>query len=282
MTTAMDSVQRRAWAGLRCALARQRPDVAIGGSGYVTRYEDNLLSLVEARDFEDDLRRGDGNELESKFCAAHSSAALAVNCFVPFRRRIGDLVLPLSGGFQTLEFERKCPTGLRGGQPPNLDVLLTGDAGIVGIESKLTEHLGKRPPAYFSDAYVEQIRDERCEEGYFSEMLRLRKEPDAYVWLDAAQLIKHAFGLAYTFGREAQVTLFYVYWEPENHREFPQFAAHRNEIEDFRGRVANSYPAFMAMNYLELWRFWRQRTPAQSWLSRHLDELEARYGIAIE
>ena len=281
MATAEGSVKRRACAGLQRALARWYPDATICKNGYVSDYRDNLLTLAEPRDFEDDLKSGDGNELDGKFRAAHSSAALAVNCFAPFRRRIEDLTLPQSDVFQTLHFEKKCPTGLRGGRPPNLDVLLEGRAGIIGMESKLTEHLDKRGPSDFSHAYTEKIKDGRREEGYFREMLRLKEKPSAYVWLDAAQLIKHAFGLANTYRHEARVALLYIYWEPVNHADFSQFAAHRDEIAEFKKRVADSRPVFEAMSYQELWRFWRERTPMQSWLSGHLDELEARYGVAI-
>ncbi len=98
-------------------------------------------------------------------------------------------------GSRPLAFERKCPTGLRGGRSPNLDVLLTGANGIIGIESKLTS-FWHHNRASFSPAYAEQIRDARREQGYFLEMQRLTEAPEAYAWLDAAQLIKHAFGLA--------------------------------------------------------------------------------------
>jgi hypothetical protein len=46
-------------------------------------------------------------------------------------------------------------------------------------------------------------------------MLRLIDAPDCYAWPDAAQLIKHAFGLAGRFGGRP-VTLLYLYWEPAN------------------------------------------------------------------
>jgi hypothetical protein len=46
-------------------------------------------------------------------------------------------------------------------------------------------------------------------------MLRLIDAPDCYAWPDAAQLIKHAFGLAGTFGGPP-ATLLYLYWEPAN------------------------------------------------------------------
>ena len=106
-------------------------------------------------------------------------------------------------------------------------------------------------------------------------------KPRAYSWLDAEQLIKHAFGLAHTYGQVARVTLLYFYWEPVNHADFPQFAEHRDEVDEFKKRVAGSRLAFSAASYQALWRSWRQRAPAHSWLARHLDALESRYKLAI-
>jgi hypothetical protein len=234
--------------------------------------------MVSAADFEADLSAGDGNELQTKFRAAHSSSGLAVNCFAPFRCRIADLTLPDGGAFETLQFEQKCPTGLRGGRAPNLDVLLTGPDGVVGIESKLSEFLAPHR-AEFSPAYAEQIRDERRDQGYFCEMLRLIDAPNSYVWLDAAQLIKHAFGLARTF-RDGPVTLLYLYWEPANPDVRPEFAAHRQEIATFAERVAGSTPRFRAISYPDLWRSWDAARPAD-WLARHLEALRGRYEITL-
>ena len=101
-----------------------------------------LLPPVGLADFEDDLQAGDRNELEGKFKAVHSSSALAVNVFAPFRARSSELIVPGSRFITGLEFERKCPIGV-GGKAPNLDILLTGPAGIIGIESKLTEPLSR-------------------------------------------------------------------------------------------------------------------------------------------
>lgn len=270
-------VRTRALVALRSALARQRPDGLIDDNGYAADFRGNLLPMVLPEDFEADLSAGDGNELQTKFRAAHSSSALAVNCFAPFRRRIGDLAMPGGAAFDQLQFERKCPTGLRGGRSPNLDVLLSGPTGVVGIESKLTEYL-VRHRAAFSPAYAEQIRDGRRDHGYFREMIRLLDAPDSYVWLDAAQLIKHAFGLARTF-RDRSTTLLYLFWEPQNPDACPEFAAHRAEIAAFAERVADTGPSFVAMSYPELWETWAQTGPV--WLTSHLAELRARYLVAI-
>lgn len=268
---------KRARAALREALARSRPDIVVDDKGYVSSFRENLVPLVALEDFEADLSQGDGNELESKFRAAHSSSALGVNCFSPFRRQMSDLVLPGLPGCVDLQFERKCPTGLRGGKSPNLDVLASGPMGVVGIESKLTEYLSKHS-ASFSPAYADQIRDARREQGYFREMERLMDAPNTYVWLDAAQLIKHAFGLARTFG-DQPTTLLYLYWEPANPECSAEFAQHRREIELFAERVSGSTPTFVAMSYPELWASWRRAAP--EWLVGHMRQLEARYLVRL-
>ena len=271
-------VRKKVLNALRHALVRRKPDVPIDGNGYARDFQDTLLTMVSVADFEEDLDAGDGNELETKFRAAHSSSGLAVNCFAPFRTRMTDLVLPHAAEFTHLQFERRCPTGLRGGRAPNLDLVLSGPSRVTGIESKLTEFL-TRHRARFSPAYAEQIRDQRRESGYFHEMLRLIDAPDSYQHLDAAQLIKHAFGLARTFP-DQDVALVYLFWKPANPDDHGAFARHREEIAAFARRVAGSTPAFHAMSYPELWAFWRQTQPAP-WLLPHLDALRERYLVRV-
>lgn len=232
---------------------------------------------VGREDFEADLMAGDGNELAGKFRAAHSSSALAVNCFAPFRRHPTDLRLLEAAGFEGLRFERKCPTGLRGGRAPNLDVLVEGQDGVIGIESKLVEFLALHR-ADFSPAYEQQIQDDRREQGWFREMLRLMQAPEAYQLLDAAQLIKHAFGLGHVY-RGRPVTLLYLFWEPADAAGHPVFARHRDEIAAFAERVAGSTPPFAAMSYPELWERWDGDAPA--WLAEHLSALRARYAVSL-
>lgn len=277
-TLSGSQTRTRALSALRDGFRQQHPDTSIDAKGYATDFRDTLLPLVLPEDFEAELSAGDGNELQTKFRAVHSSSALGVNCFAPFRSRIADLALPGVGSIDTLAFEQKCPTGLRGGRAPNLDVLLSGPGGVVGIESKLTEYLTPHRAA-FSPAYAEQIRDARREQGYFREMLRLMDEPDSYVWLDAAQLIKHAFGLAKTFG-DQPVTLLYLFWEPANPSASEVFAAHRQEIAAFAERVAGSTPVFRAMSYPELWSSWQDAEPAH-WLAPHIAALRKRYEVTI-
>jgi len=257
----------RAIQALSEALSLQHPDITLDLKGYAADFHGTLLPGGFPEDFEGDLSSGDGNEPETTFRAAHSSSGLAVNCFAPFRQRIADLTIPRHSGFDTLQFERKCPTGLRGGRAPNLDVVLTGPDSVLAIESKLTGYLSAHR-ADFSPAYETQIRDARRDQGYFREMLRLRDRPDHYTWLDAAQLIKHAFGLARTFP-DRPVTLLYLFWEPANPNAGPEFAAHRDEIEEFRARVAGSSPTFEAMSYPELWQSWSDSDSTSGFAGHH-------------
>jgi hypothetical protein len=269
----------RAIAALSKAFTLHHSNIALDPKGYAADYRGTLLSGVLPEDFEADLSSGDGNELETKFRAAHSSSGLGVNCFAPFKQRIADLTLPGHGAFAGLQFERKCPTGLRGGRAPNLDVVLTGPSNVVAIESKLTEYLSPHR-AKFSPAYGAQITDVRRRQGYFHEMLRLLDHPDHYKWLDAAQLIKHAFGLARTFP-DRPVTLLYLFWEPMNPDASPEFAAHRAEIKDFKSRVEGSSPVFEAMSYAELWQAWCENAALPEWVQEHRENLERRYLVSI-
>lgn len=263
---------------LKCGLLATRPGVELDEYGYTSSFVQNLLPVVVPADFEADLRQGSGRELEDKFLAAHSSSALAVNSFGPFRRHASDLVIGGKAGLSIVGFERKCPVGLRGGTPPNLDLVLEGPDMVVGIESKCTEYLS-RHSARFSEAYANQISDARRQSGWFAEMVRLSKAPDDYCWLDAAQLIKHAYGLARTYpGKPVQ--LLYLFWEPPNAQEFAVFGQHRSEVARFTDRVAGSFPSFAAMSYSELWNGWANASPA-AWLLQHLSLLRARYDQPI-
>ena len=175
-----------------------------------------------------------------------------------------------------MAFERKCPSGLDG-TPPNLDLVVESSRHVLAIKSKCVEYLTPKTAA-FSHAYFDQITDGRRDSGWFCEMVRLRDEPRAYQFLDAAQLIKHAFGLARGF-RGRPVTLLYLWWEPINADADPVFGRHRAEIAGFADRVAGSSPDFISMSYGALWREWGDAGPPD-WLARHLSDLRARYAVA--
>ncbi len=96
---------------------------------YLSSSAYNLIEGVKAEDFVKDLACAAGNELVShdgkpeKFCAAHSSSALVVNSFGPFRNHPERLSWEEMGGFSRAWFEKKCRNGLRTHIPPHLDFL---------------------------------------------------------------------------------------------------------------------------------------------------------------
>lgn len=257
--------------------ARCAPHTFLDEKGYVGEAVANLIDGVALADFEADLRQGDGNELAGKFRAAHSSSALAVNTFAPFKSRPHELQIPGGDGFQSLCFEQKCPHGLLGRRSPNLDVVLVGATGVLAIESKCLEPLTPHV-AEFAPAYDAEIRGARRDTPWFREMLRLIREPRTYRWLDAAQLVKHAFGIAHTF-RDRPTTLLYLFWEPSNPEAYPIFAEHRAEVARFAECIRVGSPNFFAMSYPELWRSW-DASPRPEWLRQHVARLRARYAVA--
>ena len=214
-----------------------------GFPGCFARIEDNLLPGITSDLYQSEYRAGAGDELEwahrngrmcpPKMHAAHSSSALVVSTFAPWKRSLGELALCGYRQFSSLRFEVKLPTGL-GGIPPHVDVLAeTPDNGVVAIESKATEFLQEHR-SVFAGSYG-SVRWPACVEAYTAAMRRLHADPSRFVHLDAAQLIKHALGLGTRYGAKA-VTLLYAFWEPANRNEYPEFDRHSDEVQD-RGHV---------------------------------------------
>ncbi|MBW1915184.1 MAG: hypothetical protein JRI86_09620 [Deltaproteobacteria bacterium] len=73
--------------------------------GYVKTPEQNLLDDISLDGFRADLEQGDGNEFYKKFCAVHSSSALAVNCFDFWKSRLYQFSMLGRTRFNLLQFE---------------------------------------------------------------------------------------------------------------------------------------------------------------------------------
>ena len=259
---------------MRDGLLRENPTTAMDDRGYVEDWRSNLLSGIDARKIAADLGAGKGGELASKFRAAHSSAALAVNAFGPFRD--GEMVVPMPyvGNVKIEQFECTFPTGVAGGTPPHLDVAARGENGVVAIESKCLEYLTPKA-AEFSSAYQKLTR--LSSTGWFKEMERLRDDPRSYEALDAAQLVKHAFGLMNSAGEGA--TLVYLFWEPFDANGHYFFRRHRDEIAWFSERVHGDELRFVSLSYLDLWKAWENS--GEDNLVKHADRLRSRYGGSL-
>ena len=186
--------QQRDWAAKR--------EIGVDSSGYTKDFDANLFQPLHPETMAD-FRRGDGDELGRKMRALHSSSALVVNIFDYWRGRPMDwLVDALSLGSEpsSVRFEVQFRTGLRG-NPPNLDLAFAlADGRTVAVESKFTEtyarasHSEPFKPKYFPNG--KRLWHDRglprCEELAG----RLYRGERPFRYLNAAQLLKHALGLA--------------------------------------------------------------------------------------
>jgi hypothetical protein len=279
-------------AALISALA-DRPDSHVDGDGRAHRLEQNLIDSItigQLRRATMQIEKGDGGELRPQdphrppMHSAFSSAALEVNSFAPWISREEHLLLGGYDGFESLEFERKCPIWPEHQLGhPNLDlVAYPRDGGIVAVESKCTEHLGIKL-GRFEPAY-EDKRD-ALSEGWLRRYEELLGELDRplgrrlYSHFDAAQMVKHYLGLKRTFPHR-QITLLYLYWEPKNAGDEVAFQRHRDEVENFSNGLDDPNVTFAAQSYPELWSDWAASVD-QQWVRSLVSELRARYVIPI-
>jgi hypothetical protein len=235
-------------ASSRIALARrQRRWADLNGirydaRGFVTDLATNLRAPLTAIARAEHAR---GSELTAtttrppRLHSLTSSAALVENFFGWWRDRdLSGLVVALGldgGEGARLTLEEPLPTGLAG-DPPLVDVALRWPHGrLVAIESKLGEWLVRRPrnKTAFKDKYFprEQVWSAaglpRCQ-ALADDLQRGRERPK---FLHAAQLLKHALGLAKSGASKS--TLLYLYFDCAGR----EAATHRSEIERIVERV---------------------------------------------
>ncbi|MEQ1782938.1 MAG: hypothetical protein ABMA14_16360 [Hyphomonadaceae bacterium] len=206
------------------------------------------------------LADADGDEINSgKLQNPDSSAMLAVNAFGWFIER--PALLPpfpeLEGVFPAsmVEVEFKARFPWRGGRHPSLDAAVETATHFIGIESKRYEPFRDTKSVNFSDAYDRPVWGENM--GPFEKMRdQLRSRDIKFDYLDAAQLVKHAFGLV-TEGvrRKKTPALVYLYSEPARlagkdiHPE--AIDRHRQEVREFGLAVAGAEVGFSAVSYRE-------------------------------
>lgn len=243
--------------------------VCSDASGYVPHLEDNLrvaLSSAARSAFADGPELRPRRRRPPKLLALHSSAALVANVFDYFSERDPT---PLAAAFGLdarivrLRFEAAFPSGLPG-QPPTVDVALVLDSGAqLAVESKFSEWLVRRPrhKAVFKPKYFPVGRGVWAECGLprcqaLAEDLQARTE--RFKHLHAAQLLKHALGLAVWAASESRsnpahsapsFALCYLYYDWPGRES----GVHRAELERFAARVAGEL-RFSVLTYQALHR----------------------------
>jgi hypothetical protein len=205
--------------------------------GCVRELADNLRAPLDCATL-GELRRGSeltpGAARPARFYSLCSSAALVVNVFGWWRGRDQTALLQAlqvgGPGGTALELEKALPTGLPG-DPPTVDVALyRPDGRCVAIESKFAEWLTPRPRSKraFKDKYFAQGRPVLAAAGLprcqaLAEELQAGRERLKY--LNGAQLLKHALGLASNGLRTS--SLVYLYFD----RPGKEGSAHRAEAD---------------------------------------------------
>ena len=242
--------------------------------GYTLSPQENLLAGINWALVEDDLRHGAGDELRMKFRAVHSSAALAVNCFGPFKDHPEALRLLEKQGAKQVEFEHKLPIFGEVGAP-NIDVWIDRGQDVLAVESKLLEYFTPKK-AEFSAAY----EDLASESDPIWWRVYERAREGRHRHLDEAQLVKHYFGLNAFRKKNPEgpvVTLLYIFWEPLNWQDVEECRQHRDEVKEFENSLFGSHIQFLWMSYNDLWEEWR----AIPELEKHAQRLMDRYQVRL-
>ncbi|MFN3348900.1 hypothetical protein [Pseudorhodoplanes sp.] len=212
-----------------------------------------------------------GNEIASgKFLSRESSAALVANTFGWFLGRAVDLP-PLVGcddlgwpaGDVGLEVVLRFPWS--GGRHPCLDAVVQTGAALIGIESKRYEPFRAKQEPHLSEAYWRPVWGDAMA-GYERIRDGLLDGSTAFARLDAAQLVKHAFGLRTVVHMDKRMlgkrpVLFYLYAEPKSWPDGrpiyeADIVAHRAEIALFAAAVSGDEVAFASASYRDLLGAW--------------------------
>jgi|TARA_R110000868_G_C10970252_1_gene769694 hypothetical protein len=227
------------------------------------------------------LDRAGGNEIASgKFDSPESSAALAVNGFGWFIER--PALLPPFPGLDdvewppvSVEIERQMRFPWNGGRHPWLDAAVVTDSCLIGLESKRFEPFRDTKHAVLSDAYDRAVWGEAMD-PWCAMRDGLRSAPSHFRYLDAAQLVKHAFGLVTEARRISRApVLFYLFAEPSRVSASVR-SEHRAEIEAFSVAVSGARVRFAASSWSEwLMRFASPATSPE--VAAHAEALRRKF-----
>ena len=229
------------------------------------------------------LGRSPGSELASgKFDSPESSAALAVNAFGWFLDRPRSLP-PLPGvpmgPPETVEIEAELRFPWTGGRHPWLDAAITPSTTLVGVESKRFEPFRPGKTTQFSEAYGSREWGQGM--ASFTAMRQaLTEGRQTYRCLDAAQLVKHAYGLKTQGLKRAKgAVLVYLHaapatWANGKPVSPDAIARHQAEIADFARAVKGDDVSFVALRWADLLADWA-KVPG---LADHAAAIRARFG----
>lgn len=209
----------------------------------------------------------------------HSGMALAINSFLPWRRSSFELALAGHSGFEAIQFDVRCPTGLRG-TPPHLDVLAIHGHHAVAVTVRSTEFLTRRRSSIAS-SYDDSLVETKGMRPWYDHLTDWRdSDQTIYRHVDLAALIKYATALAHVFPDRSS-TLLYLYWEPLDAGTYDAYKSHRRELDALTKAVGGARVDFASESFNHLWQGWSERTSPQ-WLADHVTRLRRRYTVALD
>jgi len=253
---------------------------------YFQSYEDNLIYKKNNKyslwysDVIDELSNGSGKELQSKFRAIYSSAALCVNSFSFFKRSecinipfVNGLLL--NGG---LKFESKLSTGISSAKA-NLDVEINSKNDVVFIESKFLEYYNKSTKLNISQKYSSYSNVKQLIDKY-------KNIKDKCSMDCIKQLICHFTAINHALENgefhDKNVYLCFLYWSSGMFSE--QESDLLDLLESFKENLDNKPTnpnniKFIYSTYNELYEIWGQSKDAE--LKSHSQILKDKYIISI-
>jgi hypothetical protein len=264
------SLAQRTGLALAEALRQERAGDLPTADGRIRQINDLLIDGVRHEQLPDSIDR-------TRLRSPHSAAALTINSFLRWRGATDQL--PLAGwtGFDAVQFEVRCPTGLRG-TPPHLDLLALRAEVAVAVIVRCIEYLSRRKTAV-APSYDQLLATTPGLEPWRNQLDRLRHEPHYYRHVDPGALIKFALALGRTFPDRPTVLL-YLYWEPLNADRFEEFCRHRKETAELADAVRDARVTFGPQSFEAMWQEWATHG-APSWLADHVARLRARYCVSI-
>ena len=257
---------------LSLALRNDHERVPLRADSHSLDTRDLLIKGITERDLPISLGR-------SRHYSPHSGIALAVNSFLPWRRSSQELELADHSGFEAIQFDVRCPTGLRG-TPPHLDVLALHDDHAVAVTVRSIEFLTRRRSS-IAFSYDELLAETPGMKPWYAHLTEWREgEKAIYQHVDLAALVKYATALGHVFPDRSS-TLLYLYWEPLDADAYDAYQRHRRELGLLTKAVSGARVEFASRSFEHLWQNWSERT-SPGWLADHVARLRRRYTVALD
>ena len=214
-------------------------------------------------------------ELGSRAQRPEGAMAMALSSFLPWMDHPEGLELAGITRFRELNFDARCPTGIRG-TPPHIEVVASGPAGVVGVTVHVFDYL--MPHQIKLSAGYATLQVPPAMEAWAELMRTSVAGHNPFHYVDVPTLGKLAVGLGRIF-QHRPVRLLYLFLEPVDAAVFRPFVEHRMELARLTELTQDSGVTFFAISFHELWEEWcAAETPAK--LRAIAAQLSRGYAVA--